>query len=55
MSRTTSAAGGGLSFDPATGVYQYSWKTSKAWRGTCRQLTIGLREGTRLQALFSFK
>jgi hypothetical protein len=55
VEETTSAAGAGLSFDATTGVYQYSWKTSKSWAGTCRRLTIELREGSRLQALFKFK
>jgi ABC-type transport system substrate-binding protein len=55
VEETTSSTGGGLSFDAATGVYQVNWKTSKAWAGTCRRLTIELREGSRLQALFKFK
>jgi hypothetical protein len=55
VEETTSAVGGGLSFDPATATYQYSWKTAKSWSGTCRRLTIGLREGSRLQALFKFR
>jgi ABC-type transport system substrate-binding protein len=55
VEETTGSAGGGLSFDSATGTYQYNWKTSKSWAGTCRRLTIGLREGSRLQALFKFK
>ncbi len=55
IEETTAATGGGLTFDPATGVYKYNWKTSKAWAGTCRRLTITLREGSKLQALFKFK
>ena len=55
VEETSSSTGGGLSFDPATGAYQYNWKTSKSWSGTCRRLTIGLREGSRLQTLFKFK
>jgi ABC-type transport system substrate-binding protein len=51
----TSSTGGGLSFDATTGLYQYNWKTSKSWAGTCRRLTIGLREGSKLQALFDLK
>jgi hypothetical protein len=36
-------------------AYQYNWKSSKSWAGTCRRLTIDLREGSRLQALFKLK
>lgn len=34
-----------LSYDPATGLYNYVWKTDKAWRGTCRRLMVVLKDG----------
>jgi hypothetical protein len=43
-----------LSFDPASGLYQYVWKTDKAWAGTCRQLVLMLRDGTVQRASFEF-
>jgi hypothetical protein len=53
---TTLAAGGSsLSYDPATGLYNYTWKTDKSWAGTCRQLVVKLADGTSQAANFKFK
>jgi hypothetical protein len=35
----------GLSYNPATDLYNYVWKTSPAWSGTCRQLVVTLKDG----------
>lgn len=35
-----------LSYDPATTPYQYNWKTQKEWKGSCRQFTLLLADGT---------
>ncbi|HXI45020.1 MAG TPA: PxKF domain-containing protein, partial [Candidatus Acidoferrales bacterium] len=37
------------------GRYTYSWKTDKAWAGTCRQLIVKLTDGTYHWANFMFK
>ena len=53
---TTSTAGGeGLTFDPATGVYTYAWKTQKAWANQCRTFTLTLDDGTYWTADFRFR
>jgi probable HAF family extracellular repeat protein len=36
------------------GQYNYSWKTQKAWKGTCRELNLRLKDGTDHKALFRF-
>ena len=38
--------GSDFSYDPATDRYKYVWSTQRAWRGTCRQLVIRLRDGS---------
>ena len=30
----------GLTYDAATGLYTYVWKTDRGWSGTCRQLVL---------------
>ena len=54
VEQTVTAGASSLSYDPATGTYTYTWKTDKAWAGTCRQLTVTLIDGTSHSALFSF-
>jgi hypothetical protein len=51
----TDSAGGGLSYDPLTQRYQYNWRTSKAWAGTCRTLLVRLDDGSVHEARFRFK
>jgi hypothetical protein len=43
-----------LSYDAATGQYAYNWKTNKAWKNTCRQLTFKLADGASYRANFRF-
>lgn len=45
----------GLEYDPSTQRYTYTWKTVKSWAGTCRQLTVQLKDGSVHTALFQFK
>ncbi|HEX5149450.1 MAG TPA: ExeM/NucH family extracellular endonuclease [Candidatus Limnocylindrales bacterium] len=52
---TTTSGGSGLSFDPATGIYTYTWKTDKAWSGECRTFTLTLDDGTYRSADFLFR
>jgi hypothetical protein len=51
----TTTANQGLTYDPATGQYIYTWKTQKSWAGTCRQFILRLTDGTDHMALFTFK
>jgi probable HAF family extracellular repeat protein len=53
--QATRAAGRtGLSYRRGADQYSYIWKTDKAWAGTCRQLMVGLTDGTIHTALFRF-
>jgi YVTN family beta-propeller protein len=54
VEQTVTAGASGLSYDAATDVYTYTWKTDKAWAGTCRELTVTLTNGTSHSALFMF-
>ena len=38
--------GGSFTFDPATGIYQYNWKTDKSQKGSFWKLRIGLDDGS---------
>jgi hypothetical protein len=51
---TSSAGDGGLTFDAATGVYTYVWKTQKPWANSCRRLVLKLADGTYHYADFAF-
>jgi hypothetical protein len=55
MSITATTANQGLTYDAASGKYNYVWKTQKSWGGTCRQFTLRLTDGTDHIALFKFK
>lgn len=55
LEQTVTAGGSDLSYDAATNRYTYVWKTSKAWSGSCRQLTIRLVDGTEHSANFKFR
>jgi hypothetical protein len=54
IEQTSTAGASSLSYDPASGQYTYVWKTDKAWASTCRQLVVGLKDGTTHSALFNF-
>jgi uncharacterized membrane protein len=51
---TRSAGGTGLFYSKGADRYNYVWKTDKAWGGTCRQLMVGLTDGSIHTALFRF-
>ncbi|HEX9774684.1 MAG TPA: PxKF domain-containing protein [Actinomycetota bacterium] len=51
---TVTAGSSGLSYDTASDTYTYVWKTSKGWKGTCRQLNVKLDDGTSYYANFMF-
>ncbi len=54
IEETVTAGASTLSYDPVTTQYTYVWKTDKVWAGTCRQLVVGLKDGTTHTAWFSF-
>jgi hypothetical protein len=44
-----------LSYDSATGQYNYVWKTDKSWAGSCRKLVLKFVDGSPERTLlFSF-
>lgn len=51
---TTTAGAGSLSYDAASGTYNYVWKTESNWAGTCRTFDMTLNDGTSHQAMFRF-
>lgn len=52
---TLADSASGLQYDPLTTTYTYVWKTSSAWKGTCRRLTVALDDGTSHEAVFAFR
>jgi hypothetical protein len=54
VEETVTAGASGLQYDPVTGTYTYVWKTVKTWKGTCRQFTLQLDDGTTRTAIFEF-
>jgi hypothetical protein len=55
IEQTVSAGGSNLSYDPATDMYTYVWKTQSSWKNTCRTLIVKLSDGTEHKANFKFK
>jgi hypothetical protein len=55
IEETTSAGASGLSYDAATGLYSYVWKTERRWAGSCRQLVLELVDGTSRHANFMLR
>ena len=43
---------GTLAYNANLGRYLYDWSTEKSWAGTCRRVTLSLRDGTRHEADF---
>ena len=52
VEETVNAGGSSFTYDSTAGQYVYVWKTDKSWAGTCRKLTVTLKDGTSRQALF---
>jgi hypothetical protein len=46
---------GSLSYNASLDRYTFLWQTAKAWSGTCRQLELTLRDGTRHYANVSLR
>jgi len=55
IEQTVTAGSSSLSYDALTDQYNYVWKTSKSWSGTCRQLTLMLKDGKKYKASFQLK
>ena len=55
VDETVTAGASGLQYDPDTDTYTYAWKTSKAWKGSCRKFSMKLIDGSEHVALFTFK
>jgi len=55
VTETVNAGSSSLSYDASSDQYSYVWKTSKAWRGTCRMLIVRFNNGTEHLAKFRFK
>ncbi|MGI9076212.1 MAG: PxKF domain-containing protein [Gemmatimonadaceae bacterium] len=45
----------GLTYDAASDQYNFVWKTSTTWAGTCRQFDLRLADGSVHRANFQFK
>jgi hypothetical protein len=52
VEETVTASTSSFTYDATAGQYVYVWKTDKAWAGTCRKLTLLLKDGTMRYALF---
>lgn len=55
IEETVTAGQSSLNYDAAADQYNYVWKTSKDWAGSCRQLQVMLNDGTTHTAVFHFK
>jgi len=49
-----STSGQGPVFNSNNDQYQYGWVTERDWLGTCRELELGLIDGSDRTALFRF-
>ena len=52
---TTAGGSGGLTYDAATALYTYLWRTDRAWSGSCREFVLRLADGTEHTARFQFR
>ncbi len=55
VDETVVVSSSGLVYSAGSGRYQYNWKTPKSYAGSCRQLQVGLRDGSVWTANFRFK
>jgi hypothetical protein len=54
VEQTVTAGSSALSFDAASGRYNYVWKTDKSWAGQCRTLKITFVNQTSVVSEFRF-
>jgi hypothetical protein len=55
VEQTATSGSSVLTYDAATGRYQYVWKSKTEWANTCRRLDVALADGTTKSAMFSFR
>ena len=55
IEETVVAGGSSLSYDAAADLYTYVWKTSKAWKNSCRIFAVRLSDGSDHFAKFRFR
>ncbi len=55
IEETASLGGSNLTYDAVTDRYTYVWKTNKAWKGTCRLMTVRFNDGSERSAKFRFR
>jgi len=55
ISETVAAGNSGLSYDAASDLYTYVWKTDKTWAQSCRRLLLKFRDGSIHSADFRFQ
>jgi hypothetical protein len=55
IEETSTASTSGLTYDAATNMYKYTWKTEKTFKGSCYQLKLTFTDGTSIAANFKFK
>ena len=53
IDETSTTGASTLTYDPATMIYKYNWKTDRAWWG-CRYLLLTLSDGNTYSAKFQF-
>ena len=55
VSESVTASNSSLHYDTSTDTYQYVWKTSSAWAGTCQRLDLVLNDGSTHSATFQMR
>jgi len=55
VEETAAVTKSGLTYDAASGLYTYVWKTERTWKGTCRELNIKLADGSNHPVKFQFR
>jgi hypothetical protein len=55
IEETTRSDNQPLTYSVGTDRYQYTWKTDRAWAGTCRELIVRFRDGTEQRAIFQLR
>jgi len=53
-SATSRAGSSTITYDATADSYVYVWTTHPSWANTCRELTVGLADGTNHQAIVNF-
>jgi hypothetical protein len=54
VEQTSTAGSSSLSYDAATGIYTYVWKTDKSWANTCRLVSVKFTDGQTYTLNFTF-